>query len=206
MPYDPLMHVAHVNNVLDSSTITDGWNQRGQIYIRDFERRLDEATLEIQRTLAETVNDASAHHSLGFQYMEKKRYDEAIAEYQKALLLNPKNRNTAFNIGACYEYKKQYPQALEYYELAGKHNPKDADSPYRLSRTYFKMGKYELAMASIDAALKMNQNEKYYLLRGNILEALGHKDEAVKAYWKALEQDPGNSYAEAALNHNLAKW
>lgn len=206
MEYDPVMHAAQVNYELGSSFITDGWNQQGYIHVKDFERRLDEATLQIYSTLATSVNDAKSHHSLGYQYMKRKRYDEALAEYRKALQLDPKNRNTVFNIGACYEYEKQYPLAIESYELAGKQNPEDADVPYRLSRIYLSTGKHDLALEEIIRALKIKPSEKAYLLYGKILEELGRKEDAVKAYWQALALDPNNSDVEAALNRNLAKW
>lgn len=206
MEYDPAMHLAQVNKELESSFITDGWNQQGYIYIKDFDRRFDEATLQMYRMLAASVNDANAHHSLGFQYMERKRYDEALEEYRKALLINPKNKNTMFNIGSCYEYLKQYPLAVESYVIAGKQNVADPDVPYRLARVYLTLGEHVKALGMISKALTMKKDAKSYLLRGKILEAAGRKDDAVKSYWQAAEQDPNNSDVESALNRNLAKW
>ncbi len=206
MPYDPVMHVAHAAMYLKKSNITNRWKQQGRIFVKDFDKRLDEASLSIYRQIAETVNDGNARHRLGFQYMDRERYDEALAEYGKVLLLDPNHRNTLFNIAASHEYKNNYQLAITYYELAEKRDPKDADVPFRLGRVYLKMRQYDAALVAIDRSLAMRRNAKSHTLRAKILEGMGRTREAVDAYQKALDLNADDHDIQLALNRHLARW
>lgn len=206
MTYDPAMHVAHVAMLLKSSNIAEQWKQLGRIYVKNFDKRMDDATLDVYREIAQTVNDGGTHHYLGFQYMNRDRYDEALAEYAKALLLNPNHRNTLFNIAACHEYKEDYAKAISYYELAEKRDPMDFDVPYRLGRVYLKMRQFDKALAAVDRSLEMMRKAKSYTLRAKALEGLGRPKEAVEAYQRALARSSDDHDIQNALNRYLAKW
>lgn len=206
MPYDPAMHAAHNAMLLKSSSITGRWKEQGRIFVKDFDKRLNEATLNIYREIAETVNDGDTRHYLGYQYMERGRYDAALAEYGKALRLNPNRRNTLFNIAACHEYKGDYKPAITYYDLAEKRDPKDADIPYRLGRVYLKMRRYDKALVAIDRSLALRQQAKSYTLRAKTLESMGRNKEAVDAYQQAFGLNPDDYDIQYALSRYLAKW
>ncbi len=206
MPYDPALHVAHVRKLLKDSSITDGWDQLGAVYIRNFEQRVEDAELQIAREMAATMDDAKAHHNLGFALMKRKRNDEALVEFRKTLQLDPKYKDAQFNIGRCYERKGQFEIAIAAFKKAGEQNSEDADVPYRTAGIYLKLKKFDLALSEIDRALTMQQDDLNYLRRGNILEAMGRKDEAIESYTHAFDQNQKNEDVQAALNRHLAKW
>lgn len=206
MSYDPALHVAHVRKLLKDSSITEGWNQMGAVYIHNFEQRVEDAELQMAREMVTAMGDAKAHHALGFALLKRKRYDEALLEFRKTLQLNPAYKDAQFNVGRCYEQKKQYDAALGAFKKAGEQNPEDADVPYRTAGVYLKFKKFDLALAEIDRALVMEQDDVDYLRRGNILEAMGRKNEAIDSYTKAFNKNPKNEDVQSALNRHLAKW
>jgi predicted membrane-bound spermidine synthase/Flp pilus assembly protein TadD len=207
MHYDAAEHVAHVRKLLKDSTITDGWNQMGAVYIRNFEQQVSEAELRMAREMAASMNDAKSHHGLGYALMKRKHYDEAIAEFKTALQMEPAHKNSQFNIASCYEHQEKHDAAIAAFKIAGAQNPKDAEIPYRIAEIYLKQKKLEQALAEIDRSLAMQQEDEFsHLRRGKILEAMGRKDEAVKAYSAAFNLNQKNEEVQAALNRHLAKW
>lgn len=206
MSYDAAEHVAHVRNVLKESTITDGWNQLGAVYIRDAEAKISQAKLSMLQEMVHATGSAKAYHSLGYALLNNKQYDEALTAFNAAIAVDPNYKNTQFNIGSCQEQRKNYPAALAAFTLAGQQAPSDADVPYRKAGVYLKLQQYDLALGEIDQALKLQKDDYNLLRRGKILEAMGRKDEAMKAYIDAFNTNPENEKAQQALNQYLAKW
>lgn len=206
MQYDPALHVAHVRKLLKDSSITEGWDQMGAVYIRNFEQRVKEAELQMAREIATTMNDAKGYHGLGYALMKQKRYGEALVEYNKALQLEPTHKNTQFNVGSCLERLGKHEEAIAAFKIAGMQNSEDAEVPYRLAGIYLKQKKYEPALAEIGKALAMQQDDYSYLRLGNIFAAMGRRDEAVAAYTKAFNKNQKNEDVQEALNRYMAKW
>lgn len=206
LKYDPVEHIAHVKMTLKNSTITARFEQLGRIYVKNLDMRVDDATLGMYQTIAKMVNDAEVHHELGDQYRLRQRYDEAVFEYQHALQLDPKHKDTLFNIGACLEYQGQLAEALDSYRKAGVQNPADMDVIYRLARVNLKTGNLDQAMAFIEQAIKKQPDEAALALKAQILQELGHKDEAAAVYFELLKLNPDNADALYELNKSQAKW
>jgi tetratricopeptide (TPR) repeat protein len=206
MKYDPVEHVAHVKMSLESSSIASRFEQLGRIYVDNFDVRTDEAIIQTYQVIAQTVNDAEAHHRLGDQLRLRQRYDDALAAYRKAIQLDPLHKDTLFNIAACLEYTGQYSLALEAYQRAGTQNPKDPDVSYRLARVYLKMDKPDKALEYIARSLEMKSQENGYSLKAQIMEKLGRKDEAVAAYREVLKSNPDDINVQFELNKSLGKW
>lgn len=206
MPYDPALQVAHVGKLLKDSTITDGWNQLGAVYIRNFEQRVADAQVQIAREISVDMNTAKSHHGLGYALMKRKRYEEAIAEFNAALKLDPSYKNSRFNIASCLERLGKHDAAIESFGMAATQNPEDAEVPYRIAGVLLKQGRLERALQTIDSALSMEEDEFSHLRRGKILDAMGRTDEAVKAYSAAFNINQKNEDVQAALNRHLAKW
>ncbi len=206
LKYDPVEHIAHVKMALKNSTITARFEQLGRIYVRDLDNRVEDATLASYQLIAKTVNDAEAHHQLGDQYRLRQRYEEAIAEYQRALQLDPKHKDTLFNIAACLEYQNKLAGALEKFRQTSQQNPDDMDAIYRLARLKLKLNRLPEALAYIDQLLTTQIGEEGYLLKAQILQAMGQDNQAVAVYQELLRFNPDSADAQYELNKSLSKW
>lgn len=205
-PYDAAEHVAHIRNVLKESTITDGWNDLGAVYIRDAEAKINQATLQMWREMVTATGTAKAHHSLGYALLKDKQYDAALVEFNAAIAIDPQYKYTQFNIGSTQEQKKNYEASLAAFTIAGQQAPDDADIPYRKAGVHLKLQQYDLALSEIEQALKLQQDGSNLLRRGRILEAMGRKDEAIQAYIDAFNSSSDDEEIQQALNKYLAKW
>ena len=206
MKYDPVEHLAYLTMALKNSTITAQFERLGRIYVNNPDSRVDDATLGMYQTFANTVNDAETHHQLGDQYRLRERYQEAVSEYRQALQLDPEHRDTLFNIAACQEYLGMLDEALLTYQQAGKQNPEDSDVTYRLARVHQKMGNQSRALAYIDQNLNRLPSVNAYWLKAKILQATGRQDEAKAVYLEILKLNPDDAEAQYELNQTMAKW
>ena len=206
MKYDPVEHIAHVKMSLRNSTLTDRFEQLGNIYVRNMDTRVDDATLAAYQYLAREMNDAESHHELGDQYRIRQRYSEAVIEYQQALQLDPKHKDTLFNLAACQEYQGLLAEALDTYHKAGAQNPADMDVNYRLARVNLKLGNQQEALSYIERMLKNQPDVNGYALKARILQEMGRGAEAVPVYFELLRLNPDDANAQYELNKSQAKW
>ncbi|MDD4963877.1 MAG: tetratricopeptide repeat protein [Gallionella sp.] len=206
MKYDPIEHVTHVRDALESSAITTQINQQGTIYIEDFIVRADAGEVRMAETLAEGAQTADAYHQLGDQYRNRQRYADALVQYHKALALEPKHKYTLFNLAACLEYLGEHEQALQEYQRAAQQDPKDPDVPYRLARVSLKMDKLTDAEKYIKQSIAMSPTEMSYLLKARLMEQQGRTDELIATYFAILKLNPDNSEVPELLNNYLRKW
>jgi len=206
MHYDAAMHVAHVNKLLKDSSITDGWNHLGAVYIRDFDGRVEEAKLAIAREVLATLKDAKAHFSLGRALLKQNKVDEALVEFQKTQQLEAGYKEVSFYLARCYERKQQYATAIALFNKAREQNASDEDVPYRLAGIYLKMHRYDSALAEIDRSITLSADDLSHLRRGNILKTMGRQKEAIDAYMAAFNLNPNNAEVHEALNPLIARW
>lgn len=206
MKYEPVEHIAHLRMTLRNSSIKNRFEQLGRVYVRNFEERMDDATLKMYQLIAAKVNNAEARHQLGDQYRLRQRYAEALFEYRQALHLDENHKDTLFNIAACQEYQRQFTSALDTYRQAGQQDPDDMDVIYRLARVNLKMGNLPQALAFIEQSQMRSQTEEGYALEAQILQAMGRNDDAVAVYRELLKLNPDDADAQFELNKALAKW
>ena len=204
MKYDPVEHIAHVKMALKNSSVTSRFEQLGHIYVRDMDGRVDEATLNMYRRIAVSVNDAEAYHEYGDQLRLRGRFEEAIEEYRHALSLDPRHKDTLYNIAACLEYLGRLTEALETYQAAGTQNPSDMDVVYRLARVNLKMGNHGEALGLIDRVQPVSEGS--LALKARILQESGRQMDADRAYFELLKLNPDNADAQYELSKTQAKW
>lgn len=130
------------------------------------------------------------------------RIEEACAAYKRLLAAKPDLPDSWFNLGLLQRQSRAFDDSLESYQRAidlGVSGPEEA----HLNRAVIlsdHLHRPEDAESELNAALARNPDYVPALLNlGNLLEDLGRRDEARKAYVRALDVDPGNSLALARL-------
>lgn len=206
MPYDPIEHLAHLKMAQRRSPIALTFEQLGQTYVRDMERRVNKATLTIYETVASSVNTAVAHYELGNEYRLRDRFEDALAEYEKVLQLDPTHPNVLFNMAACQEYQGRHAQALDLYTQARKLNPSDVDVSYRLARVNLNLDNLDEALVHINQALAQQPTKNTFVLKAEILRALGRDDQVLSTFLEMLKLYPDDREAQREINKSMAKW
>jgi spermidine synthase len=206
MKYDPAEHIAHVQMAVPQSMISSRFDQQGRIYVKNFDKRVDDAIIQSYRRMATELNDAGSYHELGYQFRLRNRFVEALVAFRKAVELDPNHENTQFNIALSLENIEKYSQARDVYLIAGAQKPKNPDVSFGLARVSYEMGNSKEALDYISQSLALEPSGPRYFLKAFLLEELGRKDEAVAAYREALKLNPGGQDVQIRLNKYLAKW
>ena len=134
-----------------------------------------------------------------------KKWDDAIVYYQRAVEEGPEERDFAWRAAWLYRQKFNrtgqrvyYEKALEYMKLQLERCEADASDYWQLSDLHFHVGEYELALEEIDHALETDQGARNWGHKGQMLELLHRREEAVECYEKGIEAElPGGDYAFA---------
>jgi Flp pilus assembly protein TadD len=138
----------------------------------------DEATRQLEQIVTRQPDNAAAHASLGFAYVEKEDFEEARSQFNRAIVLDSKN-----------------PWVLYYSALLRYRQASDAG----------KLPAYEDAIASqreLHAAIALNPDfaDAYHLL-GLAEVATGNDDAAIQDLLTAGQMSPRNQLYLANLGY-----
>ncbi|MCL5962066.1 MAG: tetratricopeptide repeat protein [Chloroflexi bacterium] len=157
------------------------------------------------------------HYELGGIYLKRTQYDKAVEEFKAAAAADSADADAFFGLGQALMGQQKYDLAIEAYWSTLRLDPEYAP-PYEALRVAYEkkglkdyqayaeamllytQGDYALAVDQLATVIKSLPNfDKAYLGLGMGQEKLGHKEEAVKAYQKALELDPTDRAARQGL-------
>lgn len=132
---------------------------------------------------------------------ELKNTEEALKWYQKYITLNKKDASSCNNIGLCYCAKGMHKKEFEFFDKALKINPKYILAYRNKAICYRNRKMYKKALKVINKAIKINpKDSRSHEIKGEILEFLGKREEAVDSFETTLELDPNNKFASGRLN------
>jgi len=171
---------------------TDSFIQRfdAPIMHRDMSQLVRCRMLEREERLR---TDAIPRSSFGDEYERHARDCAALGEYQKALhylgcALQEKGETvTLLNLrGIWREAIGDKQGARDSYERAG-----EASVPkFNLGLMYYRGQHYQQALAQVEAAIDMDNDRAYHVLRGDILDKLGKHDQARVEWQDATDGNP----------------
>jgi tetratricopeptide (TPR) repeat protein len=125
---------------------------------------------------------------------DKNYLEKAIEVYETLLAKMPNNLSVLNNLAYLLaDNNEKLEKALEYSERAYKLEPENADYLDTYAFTLYKNGKYDKADEILNSALQRFEGKEMfapadmYRHLGMIKEAIGAKDQAVKAYEQALK-------------------
>ena len=121
-----------------------------------------------------------------------------MADYTQAAKFAPKDWQIYYNRGNAYLDMKKAQEALKDYNQALKLHPQAPEILHNRSLAYLALDKPEPALADADKVIELKADyARAYYSRGQALEKLGNKYEALAAYRHFLKT--GDPDADASL-------
>lgn len=173
----------------------------------------------IEQTLLKTdPNDLDAHKLLGRIYLgelgEKQNsvssapppgnaLDKAIAEFEKIVALDPNDVEDRLVLGQLYTVNHQAQKAEQEFESAQAIQPDSEDVVLNLARLYAESGDLAHAAKVIESVPASERTPKMEFTLGAIYDQMKQPQDAIAAYRRAADLDPGNLRITDALAQAL---
>jgi tetratricopeptide (TPR) repeat protein len=191
-------------------------NALADLYFRTGKVRDAEATA---RGLLKTApNDIEAHKLLGRIYLRQLSeaqnapsssspngnvLDQAIAEYEKIVSLEPNDVENRMVLGQLYTVKHQPQKAEEQFKTAKAIDPDSEDVVLNLARLYAESGDIEHAAKVIEDVPEQDRTSKMEFALGAAYDQLKRPKDAIAAYKRAIDIEPGDVRTMSALAQAL---
>jgi len=133
--------------------------------------------------------------------------DRAIAEFEKIVSLEPKSVEDRMILGQLYTVKHDHTKAEEEFKTAQAMDPESEDVVLNLARLYAEGGDIEQEAKVIEAVPVNDRTARMEDALGASYEQLKRPKDAIAAFQRAADMEPGDArtleaLAEALLNDN----
>ena len=177
-----------------------------------------EAEVTIRVMLKNTPDDIEAHKLLGRIYLRQlgegqsaasstlpseNVLDLAIAEFEKIVALLPRNVEERMVLGQLYTIKHDAKKAEEQFKTAQAMEPESEEVVLNLARLYAESGNIEQAAKSIEAVPVADRSAKMEFALGAAYDQLKRTKDAIAAYQRAADLEPGDVHTLEALAQAL---
>ena len=184
--------------------------------------RWHDAEVAARGLLKNSPNDIDAHRMLGRIYLRQlgdgqnpvssaspsgNVLDQAIAEFEKIVVLQPKSVEDRMVLGQLYTVKHQAEKAENQFKAAQAIEPESEEVVLNLARLYAESGDVKNAVKVIEAVPIADRTPKMEFALGAAYDQLKQAKDAISAYQRAADMDPGDvqtldALAQALLNDN----
>lgn len=180
--------------------------------------RVHEAEATARGLLKTSPNDIDAHKLLGRLYLRQlseaqnavsssspsgNTLDQAIAEYEKIVSLEPKDVEDRMVLGQLYTVKHQPQKAEEQFKTAQSIDPDSEEVVLNLARLYAESGDLQHAAKIVEAVPESDRTSKMEFALGAAYEQMKRTKDAIAAYQRAVDIEPGDPRTMGALAQAL---
>jgi tetratricopeptide (TPR) repeat protein len=196
-------------------------NALGELYFR-LPGHVTDAEVTARNLLKIQPNDIDAHRLLGRIYLRQlgdgsnnqsitassaNTLDMAIAEYEKIISLQPKSIEDRMVLGQLYTVKHDAAKAEEQFKTAQAIEPESEEVVLNLARLYAESGDLQHAAKVIEAIPEADRTAKMEFTLGAAYDSLKQPKDAIAAYQRAVDMEPGDvqtleALAQALLNND----
>ena len=201
----------------NSAELSDGL---ADLYFRA--GRVHDAEVTARTLLKNSPNDIDAHKLLGRIYLRQlgegengvssaspsgNVLDQAIAEFEKIVALQPKSVEDHMVLGQLYTVKHLPEKAESEFKTAQAIEPESEDVVLNLSRLYAESGDMQHAVKAIADVPVDGRTPKMEFTLGALYDQLKQPKDAIAAYQRAEDMEPGDlqtmdALAQALLNND----
>jgi len=179
---------------------------------------MHEAEVTARGLLKTSPNDIDAHKLLGRIYLRQLSdaanavsstspsgnvLDQAIAEFEKIVALQPKDVEDRMVLGQLYTVKHDPKKAEDQFKTAQAIDPDSEEVVLNLARLYAESGDIAHAAKVIEAVPVNDRSPKMEAALGAAYDQLKRPKDAIAAYQRAADMDPGDAHTLDALGQAL---
>lgn len=169
------------------------------------DRQLD-ATREFLTVIQADPSHADAFNDLGVSYLLQERYQESLMALEAALQARPRDGRAKANLGRLRIATRMPYSAIRELETAVQWAPNDAMAWSDLGQAYQDIQQFGDAERAFLRALKLNERwQPARIGLGQVYTDLGRPEEAERILRAAVQREPENPAALAALGHLLVE-
>ena len=192
----------------------------GDLYFRT--GRIHDAEVTARNLLKITPNDIDAHKLLGRIYLRQlgegqqagstaastnNILGQAIAEFEKIVALQPRDVEDRMVLGQLYNVKHDAQKAEDEFKAAEAIEPDSEDVVLNLARLYAESGDMQHAVKVIEDVPESQRTPKMEFTLGAAFEQMKQPKDAIAAYKRAEDMQPGDpqtldALGQALLNNN----
>lgn len=154
--------------------------------------RMEESIADLNVFILRNPEHSMAHVYRGVRYMSQGAVEYAEKNLIKAIKLNPKNAQAYDDLGVLYAQQGEIQIALQYFGKALRIDPYNEMAYHNLAIGYFLLEENDKALIAANRAIKlMPESRDTYILKAQILDALGKSEEAkqVRLYASNLAEE-----------------
>ena len=131
-------------------------------------------------------------------YYHQDYNEEAITWFNKLLDLGESSEFIHEKLSLCYGKNSDYKDAIFHRKKVLNYNPYDATSMYVIGSYYERLNDFKTAEEYISKSLKLQDVSlsKEYVSLGKVLNRQKKHEEAIKAFQKALKEDPTDTFSK----------
>jgi serine/threonine protein kinase/tetratricopeptide (TPR) repeat protein len=149
---------------------------------------VDAGLAEFRRIMALRPNAVAIHSEMGAALFAASRFEEALDALSKAIALSPGSAINLIRAGAAAQQLGDTTRALEFYQQANAIQPR-AETFSNIGTIQYGLGDYARAAAAYEGSLLIRpQSAVTHRNLGDAYNHLGRRDDARRAYRKAVEQ------------------
>ena len=197
----------------NSPQLNDGL---AELYFRT--GHVHEAEVTARGLLKSSPNDIDSHKLLGRIYLRQlsdasnsvsstspsgNALDLAIAEFEKIVSLQPKDVEDRMVLGQLYTVKHEPKKAEDEFKTAQAIEPDSEEVVLNLARLYADSGDIAHAAKIIEAVSVNDRTPKMEVALGAAYDQLKRSKDAIAAYQRAADMDPGDAHTLDALGQAL---
>ena len=180
--------------------------------------RAKEAESTARELLKTHPDDVNAHKLLGRIYLRQlgeqqnsvssaspsgNTLDQAITEYEKIVSLTPKSVEDHMVLGQLYTVKHQSAKAESQFKLAQEIEPESEEVVLNLARVYAEANDLDRAAKVIEAVPDADRTGRMEFTLGATYDQLKRPKDAISAYKRAADLQPGDAPTMNALGQAL---
>jgi tetratricopeptide (TPR) repeat protein len=177
-----------------------------------------DAEVTAKQLLKTSPDDIDAHKLLGRIYLRRlgegqnaatpssnsaNVLNQAIAEYEKIVALQPRSVEDRMVLGQLYTVKHDAKKAEEQFQTAQAIEPESEEVVLNLARLYAESGDVTHAAKVIQDVPETDRTPKMEFALGAAYDQLKQSKEAIAAYQRAADMDPGDAQTLDALAQAL---
>lgn len=162
--------------------------------------RVEESIADLNVFILRNPQHSMAHVYRGIRYMSQGDFDYAETNLLTAIQLNPRNARAYDDLGVLYAQQGHLKHALKYFGQALRLDPYNETAYHNLAIAYFLLEENKKALGAVNRAIRLTPEARdTYILKAQILDAMGQVEEAKKVRHYAQYIDNGHWSDSASI-------